>query len=70
MFMQFVGNLNVSICTESICHAKISKLKYSLRYLQDVPNLYVLDSISLAMLVKVWTAIDIPTIHRYRNNEG
>lgn len=50
MFMYFIGNLNVSICTESICYAKIPKIKYSLRYLQDEPNLYA-DSISLAMLV-------------------
>lgn len=69
MFMQFIGNLNVSICTESICYAKISKIKYSLRYLQDEPNLYA-DSISIAMLVNVCTSIDIPTIHKYRNNEG
>lgn len=68
MFTQFIANLNVSICTESICYAKIPKIKYSLRYLQDEPNLYV-DSISLAMLVNVWTGIDIPTIHRYSNNE-
>lgn len=68
MFTQFIAKLNVSICTENICYAKIPKIKYSLRYLQDEPNLYV-DSISLAMLVNVWTGIDIPTIHRYGNNE-